>query len=128
MGQATVLVVDDDRDIRALLTTLLNNEGYKVLESADGLAAIKTASQERPDVILMDVSMPVLSGLEVLKRLRGSPATKTIPVILVTAMPGLKTGYNSIGEFGDTSYITKPWRRGAIERAVKRALRGKGRG
>ena len=119
---ATVLVADDERDIRALLTTLLGKEGYKVVEAADGLAAMEMASQERPDVILMDVSMPAVGGLEVLKWLRGNPDTRSIPVILVTALPGLHTDYEQIGEFGYTSYITKPWRRGAIERAVKRAL------
>ena len=124
---ATVLVVDDERDIRALLTTLLSNVGYDVMEAADGLAATEMACQEQPDVILLDVSMPALDGLEVLKRLRGDPITRSIPVILVTALPGLKTDYDPIGEFGYTTYITKPWRRGAIERAVKHALGGKAR-
>lgn len=122
---ATVLVVDDERDIRALLTTLLSNVGYTVVEAADGLAATKMACQEHPDVILLDVSMPVVSGLEVLKRLRGYPETQSIPVILLTALPRLKTDGDSAGEFGHTFYITKPWQRGAIERAVERALAGK---
>jgi len=125
---ATVLVADDDRDIRALLTTLLSNVGYDVLEAADGLAATKMACQERPDVILLDVSMPEMDGLEVLKRLRGNPVTRSIPVILVTAFPRLKTDFDPAGRFGDTFYITKPWCRGAIEREVKRALAGKRRG
>lgn len=124
----TVLVVDDERDIRALLTTLLSNVGYTVLEAADGLAATKMACQERPDVILLDVSMPAVDGLEVLKRLRGSPETRSIPVILLTAMAGLKTDFDSVARYGDTFYITKPWGRGAIERAIKRALAGTSRG
>lgn len=124
---ATVLLADDERDIRALLTTLLSNVGYKVLEAADGLAAIKIACQEQPDVILLDVSMPAVGGLEVLKWLRGNPVTRWIPVILVTALPRLKTDDDPVGRFGHTYCITKPWRRGAIERAVKGALAGKGR-
>ena len=116
---------DDDRDIRALLNILVSNVGYTVLEAADGLAATKMACQERPDVILLDVPMPALGGLEVQKQLWENPATRSIPVILVTALPGLKTDDDPAGRFGHTFYITKPWRRGAIERAVKRALEGK---
>ena len=71
--------------------------------------------------------MPALGGLEVLKGLRENPVTRSIPVILVTALSGLKTGDDPVGEFGHTFYITKPWRRGAIERAVKRVLAGKRR-
>ena len=122
---ATVLVADDERDIRALLTTLLSSVGYDVLEAADGLAATRMACQERPDVILMDVSMPAMGGLEALKRLRNNPATRSIPVILVTALPEMKRDYDPVEGFGNTFYITKPWSRGAIERAVKRALAGK---
>ena len=122
---ATVLVVDDNPDIRAVLNTLLGNAGYNVLEAADGLAATKMACQELPDVILLDVSMPALGGLEALKRLRENPVTQWIPVILVTALSGLTTGRDPVGESGHTFYIAKPWRRGAIERAVKSALAGK---
>jgi len=124
---AKILVADDEQDMRVLLSTLLSNVGYDVSEAADGLAATKMACQERPDVILLDVSMPGVGGLEVLKWLRGNPVTRSIPVILVTAMPILKTDYDPVGRFGYTFFITKPWRRGAIELAVKRALAGKRR-
>jgi len=121
---ATVLVADDQRDIRAVLNTLLTSVGYDVLEAADGLTASRMASEEQPDVILLDVSMPAVGGLEVLKWLRNNPATRSIPVILVTALPGMERDYEPAEGFGNTFFITKPWSRGAIERAVKRALTG----
>jgi CheY-like chemotaxis protein len=119
---ATILVVDDERDIRALLTTLLSNAGYDVLEAANGMAAMRMACQERPDVILLDVLMPPVGGLEVLNRLRNNPATRSIQVILVTALPGMKIEDETKEGIGDTFFIVKPWSRGAIERVVKRAL------
>lgn len=122
---ATVLVADDERDIRAVLNTLLSSVGYDVLEAADGLTAIRIASQEQPDVILLDVSMPAVGGLEVLKWLRNNPATRSIPVILVTALPGMKTDYAPVEGSGYTFFVTKPWPRGEIERAIKCALAGK---
>ena len=122
---ATVLVADDQRDIRAVLTTLLTSVGYDVLEAADGLAASRMACEEQPDVILLDVSMPAVGGLEVLKWLRNNPATRSIPVILVTALLGMKTDYAPVEGSGYTFFVTKPWRRGEIERAIKCALAGK---
>ena len=87
----TVLVADDQEDMRALLLVILSNAGYSVIEAADGIAAIEMACEQQPDVILLDVSMPVMNGLEVLKRLRENPVTRSIPVIMVTASQGLDT-------------------------------------
>ena len=80
-----ILVVDDDANIRALLTVLLENEGYQVLAAADGEAGILTATLEQPDLILLDIRMPKMDGLEACDKLRANPATHAIPVIFLTA-------------------------------------------
>jgi len=82
----SVLVVDDDRDIRRIAElTLRNVGGWTVLLAASGAEAVEVAGRERPDVILLDVMMPVADGPTTLARLRTSPDTLAIPVIFVTA-------------------------------------------
>ena len=82
-----ILVADDEQDVRDLLTDILLDSGYEVIEAADGGAALDKATSERPDLILLDVLMPVMDGLQVLRRLRENPAMEEIPVILLTAFP-----------------------------------------
>ena len=123
---ATVLVADDERDMRALLTKLLGNAGHDVIEAVDGRSALELAITHQPDVILLDVSMPAMGGLEVLKKLRETPATQGIPAIFLSAHPVIQLDRErqdlNAGAIGATSYITKPWKRGAIERAIKHAV------
>ena len=87
---AKVLVVDDEQDIRKSLVDILFYAGYDVVEAADGEAAVEQACKEYPDIILMDVMMPVMDGLDALRRLRNNPDTQEIPVILLTAVDAVK--------------------------------------
>ncbi len=80
-----ILVVEDESDIRELLVDILCDCGYDVVEAADGAAALVLVNQERPDIILLDVMMPVMDGFQVLKHLKGDPTTRTTPVIMVSA-------------------------------------------
>ena len=80
------LVVEDERDIRQLLVDNLFDFGYDVLESRDGGEAVQMASQELPDLILLDVMLPVMDGFKVLRELRENPLTEAIPVILLTVL------------------------------------------
>ena len=118
---ATVLVADDEQDMRALLTKLLSRAGHNVIQSVDGRAAVDLAIAHQPDVILLDVSMPAMGGLEVLKKLREIPETQAIPIIFLSAHPVFQREPDA-GAFGATFYITKPWKRGAIERAIRNAV------
>ncbi len=102
-----VLVVDDDPDNRMLLRELLAADDYRVSEAADGAEAIRIASARPPDVVLLDVLMPGLDGIEVCKRLKSDPATATVPVILVTAQRGRDERLAGIGA-GATDFLTKP--------------------
>ena len=117
-----VLVADDEKGIRELLADTLGEAGYDVIEASDGAEALDMASKEHPDIILMDVIMPVMDGLQALGKLRESPSTESIPVILLTAMSAVK-GEADAMKMGVTHYLTKPWQRGTVELAIKVALR-----
>jgi CheY-like chemotaxis protein len=80
-----ILVADDTDDIRLMIRVMLENKGHRVVEAADGREAVDLATQERPDVILMDLSMPVMDGIEATRCLRGQPETSNMPIIAVTA-------------------------------------------
>ena len=120
-----VLVADDERDIRELLVDTLADWGYEVIQASDGGTAFELASAEHPDIILLDIWMPVMDGFQVLKRLRKNPATELIPVVMVTGLPaaeGERAGMN----LGVVHYITKPWEPGTVEAVVRVALREAG--
>ena len=80
-----ILVVDDDAQIRALLTVLLEDEGYQVLTAADGEAALLSALTDQPDLILLDIRMPKMDGIQAYTQLQLNPVTRGIPVIFLTA-------------------------------------------
>lgn len=83
----TVLVVDDEFDLTSTLRAILEGEGYRVDTCDNGKAALERLKLSKPDLVLMDVMMPMLSGLEVLKLMRQTPGLQTIPVILMSSMP-----------------------------------------
>ncbi len=119
-----VLVVDDERSVRRVLVQTLLDAGYEVVEAKDGGVALEIAFQEQPDVILLDIMMPVLDGFEVLKQLREDPGTGDIPVVLLSALPVLDGEQNGL-KLGAAQYITKPWRQEQLERTVRVAIRGR---
>jgi CheY-like chemotaxis protein len=80
-----ILVVEDNNDQRELLVKILNHLGYDVIEADSGTAAINHASEAHPDIILMDIYLPEMTGDEITARLKANPATRDIPVIITTA-------------------------------------------
>jgi DNA-binding response OmpR family regulator len=106
---ATVLVVDDDPDLRDLAAIKLGRAGHAVITAEDGYQALAVADTARVDVVVMDVTMPGLSGVDVVRRLRAMPAMRPVPVIMVTA----RTGDAAVEEAfaaGADEYLTKPYR------------------
>ena len=85
---ARILVVDDIEANVRLLQAKLEAEYYEVLTAKDGPEALKAAAESRPDIVLLDVMMPGMDGFEVCRRLRADPATRHIPVVMVTALDG----------------------------------------
>ncbi len=117
-----ILVVDDLPENVFMLQDRLENEGYEVITAYDGKAAIEKALSELPDLVLLDVMMPEMSGIEVLKFLTAEPATSHIPVILVTAKSSAED--TKIGlEAGAFDYIKKPFNRIELIARVNSALK-----
>ena len=85
MAEKKVLVVDDEIHIVHVVAIKLRNNGYEVMTAGDGAEAFKIACEEKPDIIVTDFQMPVMTGLELVEKLRGSEETREIPVILLTA-------------------------------------------
>ena len=119
---ARVLVAEDDRYIRELLVDILFDAGHDAFQAKDGAAAFDQAARERPDLILLDVWMPVLDGFPVLEKLRDHPETQSTPVVLLTAMPVIDGEQRGM-KLGVEHYIPKPWSRATVKLTVRVALR-----
>ncbi len=102
-----VLLVEDVADVRAIVRVALEREGYEVIEAGDGVAAIEAAMAERPDAILMDMSLPRLDGYRATKLIRQEPALRGVPVIACTALNRWEWRGKSIAA-GCDAFVTKP--------------------
>src|SRR5690242_21922577 len=103
-----ILVVEDQMDNRQILRDLLGNAGYELLEAENGAEALTTVARQRPDLILMDIQLPVMDGYEATRRLKADPATKSIPIIVVTSY-ALSGDEGKAREAGCDAYVTKPY-------------------
>ena len=120
-SRKTVLLVEDNEDNLIIYTTILRFGGYRVVQARDGRAALEVARTVAPDLILMDVSIPYVDGLEVTRRLKSDPATRRIPVIALTAH-ALSSDRDRALEAGCNGYISKPAEPRAVLAAVRREL------
>jgi len=103
-----VLVVDDNEDNLRIVSQILRGRGYEVRVARDGASALAALEAERPDIVLLDVMMPEMDGIQVLDRIRSNPRSASVPVILVTAKTqdeDVLAGY----AYGADYYITKPF-------------------
>ena len=116
------LVVEDEQDIRQLLALELMGKGYQVQEAGNGEIALNRIREEKPDIIFVDVMMPVMGGFDLISKLRENPTTASIPVVLVTALNPHETR-GQPRRFGVEFHLTKPWEPWALECVVKQALK-----
>ena len=116
-----VLVIDDDNGVRDVIIRLLSRRGYEVVEAAFGKEGCSKATSERPDIILLDLMMPVMDGFEVLRKLKSNPATMSIPVIVLTAKIDAESERRCMRD-GAMDYVHKPWGPGEIEDRIAIAL------
>jgi CheY-like chemotaxis protein len=111
----TILVVEDEFDMASTLRAILEGEGYRVETCANGREAIERVEAGRPDLVLMDVMMPVLSGFEVLQAMRKSPELDAVPVVLMSSVPlGVKRE-----DYRWQAFLRKPFSLDALTRAVE---------
>jgi len=105
MNQDTILVADDDASLRQVITTLLQEEGFRVLQAIDGTECLRTAFEHHPDLILLDIMMPNKDGREVCQRLR---ELSNVPIIMLTALSQEREKIERLMAGAD-DYITKPF-------------------
>ena len=104
----TILIADDDEDLRLLVQVTLENPTYRILTAADGSTALDAVQQCRPDLVILDWMMPGLNGCEVITQLRQNPETVTIPVVMLTAKDGLEA-QEQLASLALAGYLVKPF-------------------
>jgi two-component system, OmpR family, alkaline phosphatase synthesis response regulator PhoP len=117
-----ILIVEDERDILQLVKLYLEKEGFRTVTAATGAEGLKSANSDKPDLIILDLMLPEIDGLEVCKRLRSSPETAMLPIIMLTAKA--EESDTVIGlELGADDYVTKPFSPKALVARVKALFR-----
>ena len=117
-----ILVVDDDLELRGLISYALRQAGYLVVEAGDGVAALEVFEREEPALVILDVNMPRLSGLEVCRRLR---ETSSVPVMMLTVRAGEEDQVQAL-DLGADDYLTKPFSPRSLLARVRALLRRAG--
>lgn len=121
MAKPTILVVDDEEDIRELVALNLEREGYKVVSVETGEEALGLAWAQTPAVIILDLMLPGIDGLDVCKKLKADPKTRPIPVVMLTAK-GEEADIVTGLELGADDYVTKPFSGKVLVARVRRIL------
>ena len=121
MSKANILIVDDEPDVVTLLERTLMAEGFDVLCAYDGIAALDIAETDQPDLILLDIMMPMMSGYEVCQQLKSNPQTRHIPVLCVTSAHSAQTRENA-QQAGAQALLVKPFMSKELIAQVNRYL------
>jgi len=122
---AKILVVDDEPSLREMLDDILTMEGFKVIKAKDGQEGLEKIYSESPDLVILDCSMPVLDGYEVLERMRKDPVLYSKPVIMLTVLSGEFDEIKGL-ELGADDYITKPFKPAQLIARINSVLERKG--
>ena len=123
MTQRTVLIIEDEEDAADMFAEMMRVSGYRVLKTTSSTPALTMMSDEKPDVVILDIMMPEISGLDILRQMRRDPALVNIPVVVVSAksLPAdIKIGM----EAGASIYLTKPVGFIELKEAIERAIGG----
>jgi DNA-binding response OmpR family regulator len=118
---AKILVIDDDPDVRTLCRLNLGWAGHEVLEAEGGQQALDMMAAAAPDALVLDIMMPVVDGLDVLRSVRSHPATRELPVVVISARVGVEDQVRGL-ETGADAYVTKPFSPETLTAMVECAL------
>ncbi|MHC4149555.1 MAG: response regulator [Planctomycetota bacterium] len=129
MAQRRVLVVDDEIHIIHVVAIKLRNNGYEVIAAENGAEALKLACEDKPDIIVTDFQMPVMTGLELVRQLRSNEATRDVPVIMLTAR-GFAVEDKEVKDLEISEFLSKPFSPKELLRCIEdilydRAVMGK---
>ena len=121
-GQRTILIVDDFDDTRLLMRTWLQKKGFRVIEAEDGNRAVDAAERNRPDLIIMDVEMPELDGLEATRRIRNLDNFAGVPIVAVSAYGADQYRELALAA-GCNEYISTPFEPDELERLIRSLIK-----
>jgi len=116
-----ILIVDDKREVVELVTATLEGEGYQIISASDGREALEKIGKEKPDLVLLDVVMPKMNGLEVLAKVKKDPQTKDVPIIMLTAK-GQQLDKDKGMRLGAEDYIIKPFSPSHLLRKIEEIM------
>jgi two-component system alkaline phosphatase synthesis response regulator PhoP len=116
-----ILIADDEEDVKAVVQLFLESKGYLTVTAFDGLDAIERAKEEHPDLIILDIMMPIIDGFEVCKKLKADPSLAKIPVIMLSASSHSESKQRGL-EAGAVDYLIKPFEPEQLERVIKNIL------
>lgn len=125
MTQQLVLIADDNEDVRNISKAILESRGFAVVQAENGEEAVEVARRHRPDLIFLDLTMPLMSGWEVAEALKGDPETESIPLVAITSS---EPATEQIREAGFCALITKPVSPPEMVEAVRVCLEAHERG
>ncbi len=117
-----ILVVDDEESLRELLVAVLEPEGFEVITASDGNDCIEKLKTLKPDLILLDMMMPGMSGRETCEKIRGNPKTKDLKVAFLTVAKFSESGKDVLKKMNVSDYITKPFDNADLIKRVKKAI------
>src|SRR5512138_3371389 len=122
MSNNRILIVEDEESLLKLESILLTSRGYQVRGVTDGVAALKEISENRPDLVLLDIMMPGIDGFEVCRRIKEDPSTRDIPVVMLTAKKSSMDQARGM-QVGADAYITKPFKSVKIIEVIEGLLK-----
>ena len=125
LHNSRILIVEDEADLADIIAFNIRRAGYRPLQAADGVAGLEIAARERPDLLILDLMLPKLDGLEVARRLRAEPTTSSIPIIMLTARAEERDQLTGLA-VGADDYISKPFSMPVLLARVEAILRRAG--
>lgn len=125
MGKKKILIIDDEKDVVAELLLRLEAEGWEILAAYDGEEGLKKTRDQKPDLVLLDIVMPKLSGYQVCRKIKDDPEIKEIPVIMLTAKSDASTKFTA-KDIGSEGYVTKPFDSEKLVEKINKLINKKG--
>lgn len=118
-----VLIADDEEDVKAVLQMFLQSRGYDVITAYDGLDAIDQVNREKPDLVLLDIMMPMIDGFEVCRKIKANPDTNPIPVVMLSAAGHAESVQKGL-DVGAVDYLVKPFEPEQLLKLIQKIIPG----